>query len=463
MADANPPTGDAELPSAALPPDGRRRAIAPADVDGRFHRARQVFFAVLVALWLGIPWLRVGDHPAVFFDIDHSNLFLFGAVYNSQDAWLLSFALAAIGFGVVLRDCACRTDVVRLGMSADGVSRRCLSSHRASRRRVPREAPAAPAGRMDWRALRASSRGALAVPCCVVCDRLHHSDLFRDRTAGRGHGRDGFVSNPRAAAWVSIVTIVLYVDFSWFREQLCVVICPYGRLQSVLLDEDSLVVGFDARRGEPRGKKGQAGAGACVDCRRCVVVCPTGIDVRNGVQLECIACTACIDACDDVMRRLGRAKGLVRYDSQAGLAGRVRRFLRPRLFIYSGLLVVGAFVATVVAGRRMDFEATLLRLPGAPYAVEEGIVRNAVQIHLVNKRSVPERFVVEVESRPDMTALVPLREVAVAPLGDARAPILLSVPGSSFHGDFQVRAHVTSETDRTRSVVVTAMFLGPSR
>jgi cytochrome c oxidase accessory protein FixG len=420
-------------------------------------------FAVLVALWLGLPWLRVGGHPAVFFDIDHSNLFLFGAVYNSQDAWLLSFGLAAIGFGVVYVTAlagrvwcgwACPQTVF-----LEGVYRRIERLVEGSRDRRLRRRQAGWTGeRLVRRAVAHSLYAAVSFAIAIIV-----LTYFVTAQQAVVMVRHGFVSNPRALAWVSIVAIVLYFNFSWFREQLCVVICPYGRLQSVLLDEDSLVVGFDARRGEPRGKKGEAGAGACVDCRRCVVVCPTGIDVRNGVQLECIACTACIDACDDVMRRLGRTKGLVRYDSQAGLAGRVRRFLRPRLIIYSGLLVVGAFVATVVASRRMDFEATLLRLPGPPYAVEEGVVRNAVQIHLVNKRSVPERFVVEVEPRPDMTALVPLREVAVAPLGDARAPILLSVPGSRFQGDFQVRAHVTSEMNRARSVVVTAMFLGPSR
>jgi cytochrome c oxidase accessory protein FixG len=275
--------------------------------------------------------------------------------------------------------------------------------------------------------------------------------------------RRGFAANPRALTWVFIVAVVLYFNFSWFREQLCVVICPYGRLQSVLLDEDSLGVGFDARRGEPRGKKDQQGAGACVDCRRCIAVCPTGIDIRNGVQLECIACTACIDACDGVMTQLGREHGLIRYDSQAGLAGRARRFVRPRLLIYSALLISGALVATVVARRRMDFEATLLRLPGAPYAIEGGVVRNALQIHLVNKRSVAERYLVDVEPRDEMGALVPLREVTVAPLGDARAPIVLSVPLTSFHGDFSVKARVTPEADGTRSAVVTAMFLGPSR
>ncbi len=138
------------------------------------------------------------------------------------------------------------------------------------------------------------------------------------------------------------MTALFYGNFAWFREQLCVVLCPYGRLQSVLLDEHSLVVGYDSKRGEPRGKRGTAGAGDCVDCKRCVVVCPTGIDIRNGTQMECLACTACIDACDDIMARLGRARGLVRYDSQDGFQAEPKQVLRPRLFIYAGMSAAAA-------------------------------------------------------------------------------------------------------------------------
>jgi cytochrome c oxidase accessory protein FixG len=405
----------------------------------------------------------VGGHPAVFFDIDHSNLFLFGAAYNSQDAWLLSFLLTAMGFGIVYVTAlagrvwcgwACPQTVFLDGVYR-GIERLVEGSREVRLRRK----------RAGWTVERLARHiGAhtlyAAVSVGIACVVLTY---FVSAPQAFAMIRRGFAANPRALAWVLIVAGVLYLNFSWFREQLCVVICPYGRLQSVLQDEDSLVVGFDARRGEPRGKKGQQGAGACIDCRRCVVVCPTGIDVRNGVQLECIACTACIDACDGVMAQLGRPHGLIRYDSQAGLTGRPRRIVRPRLLIYTALLVVGGVVAAVVAGRRMEFEATLLRLPGAPYAVEGGVVRNAMQVHLVNKRSMEERYLVDVEPRDAMGALVPLSEIAVPPLGDARAPIVLSVPVSAFRGDFQVRAHVTSESDRTRSVVVTAMFLGPTR
>ena len=177
---------------------------------------------------------------------------------------------------------------------------------------------------------------------------------------------------------------------------MCLVVCPYGRLQSVLIDDESLVVGYDAIRGEPRGKmakkSNESGTteakGDCIDCGRCVVVCPTGIDIRNGLQLDCVACTQCIDACDEVMEKVGRAKGLIRYDSLRGLAHEPQKkhfVMRPRLWAYAGLGVVGALVAGTFAAQRTSLAANLLRMRGAPYVVTDGKVRNTFDLHVVSK------------------------------------------------------------------------------
>jgi cytochrome c oxidase accessory protein FixG len=283
-------------------------------------------------------------------------------------------------------------------------------------------------------------------------------------------------AHPEAFAWIVAMTSALYLNFAWFREQLCVVVCPYGRLQSALVDEHSLVVGYDARRGEPRGKRGARGAGDCVDCKRCVVVCPTGIDIRNGVQMECLGCTACIDACDEVMDKLGRARGLIRYDSLEGLAGKCRRVVRPRIVLYTVLLAVGATVALGASRKRSDFEVTLLRLPGEPYVVDGDQVRNALQLHVVNKRVVPVSYRVEVEPVLAMTAVVPIPVLAVGPLSDARLPIFLSMPRGAATCDVPFRVRVTHGDDSGGGStikqgdvephdrkVVTGRFLGPCR
>jgi cytochrome c oxidase accessory protein FixG len=267
-------------------------------------------------------------------------------------------------------------------------------------------------------------------------------------------------AHPEAFAWVTGVTLLLYGNFAWFREQMCLILCPYGRLQSVLIDDDSLVVGYDTKRGEPRGKKGKT-TGDCVDCNRCVVVCPTGIDIRNGLQLDCVACTACIDACDDVMGRLGRERGLIRYDSQNGLAGKPKRIARPRLYLYTAMLVVGAVVAGFAARSRTDFEMNVLRPKGAPYVVENGRITNTFEIHLVNKRGESSAFDVYVDGPSELVPIVPVPHVTVDSLRDARVPVVLTMTTDKYYGDIhpQVRV-VRAGSNPPDQVVKTVTFLG---
>ena len=200
---------------------------------------------------------------------------------------------------------------------------------------------------------------------------------------------------------------------------------------------------------------------ACVDCKRCVVVCPTGIDIRGGTQMECVACTACIDACDDIMVKLGRAPGLVRYDSQDGLAGKARRVLRPRVVLYTVLLAAGVLAATIATRRRSDFEVGLLRLPGEPYTLEAGVVRNALQLHLVNKRSAGATYRIEVEPAAGMSVVLPTPTVTLASLSGTRVPLFLSVAREQFRTGFPVVVRVERTDDPRDALQVTGTFLGP--
>jgi cytochrome c oxidase accessory protein FixG len=451
--------------SGALPPDGLRHAIQPADVRGRFHRARAVVFAALVVLWAALPWVKVAGHPALFVDVDARQLYLFGATYNSQDTWLLFFLLTGVGFGLVYATAlagrvwcgwACPQTVF-----LDGVYRRIERWIEGSREeRLRRNAGAWDAEKVA----RKSASHALYVLASFVIAHLFLS-YFTSLPKTLQMVCHSPARHPEAFVWATAMTGAFYLNFAWFREQLCVVICPYGRLQSAMLDEHSLLVGYDARRGEPRGKKGTEGAGDCVDCKRCVVVCPTGIDIRNGAQMECVACTACIDACDEVMEKLERPRGLIRYDSMDGLAGKPRKILRARIYLYTALLVVGAVVAFLAARTRRDFEATLLRLPGEPYTVEAGQVQNALQLHIVNKRDTVERYRIEVDPADAMSALVAMPTVTIPPLGNARVPVFLSVPRERFHREFSVQlrvAHDDPGSGAARAALVTGTFLGPS-
>jgi cytochrome c oxidase accessory protein FixG len=241
-----------------------------------------------------------------------------------------------------------------------------------------------------------------------------------------------------------------------------VVMCPYGRLQSVLLDGSSLVVGYDAKRGEPRGKVKQADRGACVDCGRCVAVCPTGIDIRNGLQLDCLACTACIDACDDIMDKVGQPRGLIRYDSQDGLAGKKTKILRPRVLAYTAVMLLGAGVATFAFGKRVEVETHLLRLSGAPFVIDGGRVRNSYELHLVNKRAARTTFRVVAEVPASAEVVLPVAEVTVESLGQVRVPVFVSVPRAAWQRQFQVEveARVVGAAPE-QEFEAKAPFLGP--
>jgi len=195
-----------------------------------------------------------------------------------------------------------------------------------------------------------------------------------------------------------IFSAVFYFVFSYMREQVCIVVCPYGRLQGVLQDRDTIVVAYDQVRGEPRTKLKKAragedmdlaklaGTGDCIDCKLCVQVCPTGIDIRNGTQLECINCTACIDACDAVMDKIDRPRGLIRYDSFNGIAeGKKRRFT-PRMAAYTGVLLALIGLEVFLLNYRVNVEALILRTPGKLYQeVDENRLSNLYNYELVNK------------------------------------------------------------------------------
>jgi cytochrome c oxidase accessory protein FixG len=200
---------------------------------------------------------------------------------------------------------------------------------------------------------------------------------------------EGPLEHATAFGIVAFLTLALWFCFGYFREQFCIIMCPYGRLQSALTDDDTINIGYDARRGEPRGTKGKA-EGDCIDCHRCVQVCPTGIDIREGLQLECIGCTACIDACDDVMTRIDRPKGLIRYDSFNGFAGRGHRWLRPRVYAYAVFAVLGAAsLLALTAMKLRPFHLTVTHAGAVGFLVDESSVRNIYKLRLINKRNEP--------------------------------------------------------------------------
>lgn len=452
------PTDENEMQS-SLRADGSRNWVQPADVHGRFARTRKIVFLVLVAIWALVPWIRIGGRPALMLDVEHRQFFLFGATFNAQDLWLLFFLLTGIGFALVFLTSllgrvwcgwACPQTVFLEGLFRP-VERFLEGSREARIRR----------DKGPWNADKTVRKVAKQLVFVLLAAFVAHVFVGYFVSLPRLFAmmKERPSAHPEAFAWAFALTAAFYGNFARFREQLCIGLCPYGRLQSILIDPNSLVVGYDKKRGEPRGKTTDPQAGACVDCKRCIAVCPTGIDIRNGLQLDCITCTACVDACDEVMDRLHRPKGLVRYDSLNGLAGEKTRMWRPRVWLYMVLGLVGLVVATVATHARSSFEANLLRVPGMPFLLDGDDVRNAFTIHLVNKQPESAQFFVEPQPSPGLSWVVPMNEPVLAGLDGLSVPVTVSVKRTEFHGNVPIRIRIKGPTEER---IIEGTFVGPT-
>jgi len=453
----------------ALQKDGTRKKVVPADVHGRFIRWRRVVFYVLIAFYAVLPWVKIHGHPAILLDIQHRQFFLFGWSFNSQDTWLLFFLATALGFSLITVTAflgriwcgwACPQTVFLEGLFRP--LERLIEGNRNDRLKL---------SKAPWSLSKVLKRVALQSGYLIFSILVAHIFLsyFVSLSEVFSMVRQSPSEHPTAFLWAVGVTAVMYGNFSWFREQTCVGVCPYGRLQSVLIDTDSLVIGYDTSRGEPRGKlkktNDEQPKGDCVDCDRCVVVCPTGIDIRNGLQLDCIACAQCIDACDEVMAKVGRPKGLVRYDSLNGLSKKPKRVLRPRVYLYAVLGLIGIIVASFAFEKHTNFEANVLRLRGMPYSLDGGVVRNQFEVHLINKQSEPRSFRLRFEQdaqHREAEYTLPMSEVTIPALGSVDVPFFVSVPREHWSGDFQGNLLVQALGQTPEEKRLQVPVLGPS-
>jgi cytochrome c oxidase accessory protein FixG len=423
-------------------PDGSRRFIHAAAVTGFFTRWRTVVNVVLMAIYVALPWITVNGHPAVFLDVAHRQFHFFGLTFVTQDLWLGFFLVSGLAFSLFY--VAALFGRVWCGWGCPQTVFLDFA------RRIERWCEGDAATRM--RLENAVLTGAQTMR------RLAKYALYGLFSTTLAHVfLSYFVSLPRLYAmithapsenWpsfllVALMTAALWFNFAWFREQFCIILCPYGRLQGALIDKHTMVIGYDERRGEPRGKKGTPGSGDCIDCKRCVAVCPTGIDIRQGQQIECIGCAACIDACDAIMEKIGRPRGLVRYDSLEGLAGRRTRWVRPRTLLYTAMLALGATAMLLGLGTLRPATVSLLRMQGAPYFLDGESLRNQFLLRVLNKRNRPETYRVEFVQAPHALRAAGLDAPLTVPaLGEQIRPIALSLPRADFRDELPLRVRI---------------------
>jgi len=449
---------------AVLDERGHRRYVLPADAKGRYSSRKPWVYLALIVFWTALPFIKIAGQPAVWIDLPRRHFYLFGATFNSQDFYLAFFVFTGIGFSLIVA--AALFGRVWCGWACpqtvflDGVFRRIerwIEGPAAERRRLANG---------PWTGEKILKKTAKHFIYLVLATLIAHMFLSYFASVD-GLGKmitEGPGEHPETFGWALALTAVVYGNFWWFREQLCIVICPYGRLQSALQDQDTINVIYDHVRGEPRGKAKQKEAlslGDCVDCNRCVAVCPTGIDIRQGNQLECIGCAYCIDACDDVMVKLGRPEGLIRYDSQRAVETQKRRFWRPRVYFYGFMGVVGLAVAVLVISANQPFEAQVLRASGSAFVVVDGAVENQARVHLVNKHGAPATFRISVPGDQARYVQLPQPEVTLEAFGDHDLPVLVRIPAAEWRRGIVIEFDVSDSLSITRRV--TLEVLGPNR
>lgn len=363
-----------ELPverPASMDEQGHRVFLHPADVQGRYKRWRKVAHAILLVVFLVLPWIKINGHQALLLDVAHRRFSIFGLAFWAHDAPMLIFVFGAVFIGISLTTAVWGRLWCGWGcpetVFVEFVYRqieRWIEGNHIQRRRLAQ----APWGLRKF-ALRALKWSAFLVVTLVIT----HSFLayFIGTEALAEMMRHSPSEHPSAFGVMAFITAVLLFSFGWFREQFCIIMCPYGRFQSVLMDESSMVVGYDVERGEPRRGSDvpKAEQGDCINCYRCVDVCPTGIDIRRGVQMECVACTACIDACDAVMESVHKPHGLIRYTTYNELHHQPNHHFRVWVILLSLALLGVLSGLSYVLLTRPPVKATVFNAKGTPYQV----------------------------------------------------------------------------------------------
>lgn len=413
---------------ASIAKDGRRKWVYARQPHGGYYRWRTIVATVLIVFFVASPFIHVGGHQFMLLNLIDRRFVLFGVPFWPQDLWLLlllfltcvvSVAVFTATLGRIWCGWMCPQTIFlemvfrRIEWWIDGGPK-----EQAKRRGGP------------WtldRLRRASLKHGIYGILSFGIANVFLAYLISSETLSR------YVFDGPLTHWTVFVPLILfsgvfYLVFARFREQACVIVCPYGRFMSALVDDNTVTVTYDTIRGEPRGKgKNREAKGDCVDCYQCVTVCPTGIDIRNGIQLECVACTACIDACDDVMSKVGSPKGLIRYSSANGLKA-ASSWLTPRIKAYGAVWVVLVGIVTALFITRPDLEVTVLRQEGTTFVrTPDGII-NFYRLELINKSSQPKNVALRVVGDEGITVR-PLGTLEqLKPWHETKSRFIVTVP-----------------------------------
>jgi cytochrome c oxidase accessory protein FixG len=447
----------------SLSADGRRRFMHPVVRKGRYWKIRRGIGYALIVLFFALPFVPIGGHPAVLLDLATRRFHVFGATFHPTDNLLL----AAFGFGVVVTVFFVGSTFGRVWCGFGCPQTVYLEflfrpieswiEGGPTNQRHLNKAPWTPR-KVAVKAAKYAVFGAVAVAMATT---------FVAYFTGWAALAPGVLQHPGqwtgALFTIAFLTALIVFDFGWFRDQMCTIACPYGRLQNVLSDKDTLLVAYDTGRGEPRTRARDLapGMGACIDCGACVSACPTGVDIRRGLQVECIGTAQCVDACDEVMRKLGRPTGLIKFTSEREQQGGVRRLWRPRNLAYLGLMTLAWGTFGTLVFTRADALVEVLRGGREPYRLlPTGEVANQQRLRITNQRDETQRFTVEVLEPTAVALVLSESPIVVSPEQVVTINAVATAPRRLFaDGQATVRYRVTS--DRGFRKDLDFLLLGP--
>lgn len=451
--------------------EGKRAWVFPKKPSGRFYEYRKWVSYVLLVFLLMSPFVKINGHQFLMFNVLERRFNIFGLPFWPQDFHIfvvamiigvIFIALFTVAYGRIFCGWMCPQTIFM-----EMVFRRIeywIEGDRGAQMRLDRQA---------WNGEKIRKRVFKWTVFFIISFLI--ANVFLAYLIGGdrliANISDGPLQHLSTLVSLLIFTAVFYFIFAWFREQVCIIACPYGRMQGVLLDNKSIVVAYDHKRGEKeKGRKkfrknedrDALGYGDCIDCFQCVHVCPTGIDIRNGTQLECVNCTACIDACDHMMEQVDLPKGLIRYASEENIIKKAKFKFTPRLKGYTAVLVILTGVLAGMLSLRNDLEANILRLPGQLYERREGnVISNVFTYKLLNKTTTDIADVhFELLSHPGRVILVSHANFDVPAERLAEGTLFIEINNRDLNGDkdkLKIGVYSGKELVETASV----RFLAP--
>ncbi len=444
---------------------GKRNWIYAYQPSGKFYRLRTILSIVYFLVFFGLPFVQINGRPLFQFNIPAAKFILFGKIFWPQDFFIFGITMITFVFFIILFTAAfgrlfcgwaCpQTNFmemmfrkVEFWILGDAPAQRQLAAAPWTTQKIVKVA----AKHLAFFSL------AFIIANFFLAYIIGMKELEKIITEPIDQHVGGFFA-------LCLFSGVFYAVYAYFREQACTVVCPYGRLQSVLLDKNSMIVAYDYKRGEPRGHhhKGEEATelGDCIDCHQCVKVCPTGIDIRNGVQMECVGCTACIDACDHIMLKLNKPTGLIRYASENAIAeGNPLRYT-TRMKFYTALCCLLLLILSFLLFTRKDIDVTIIRTAGMLYQ-ERGSdsITNLYTIKLINKTAQEEKVHIRLENQPGRIQMIGKDEITIPVEGLSAASFFVVLPLSEIKNR---KTPIHLQIEQVGKVIVekTTNFLGP--